>query len=186
MQTRGRDTFTTVRSEGAILPPDLLRRVVDGDREVGGLRPEDYHLASGERLNEAINRAWSRLQGEWARFREQVDRLPEGDPALGVTRERWLLPLFQELGYGRLAAARAVEVDGKTFAVSHAWGNVPLHLVGWNVDLDRRAAGVAGAARSSPHGLVQELLNRGDAYLWGLVANGRRLRILRDSVSLTR
>ena len=186
MQTRGRDTFTTVRSEGAILPPDLLRRVADGDRELGGLRPEDCHLARGERLNEAINRAWNRLQGEWARFREQVARLDANDPATSLTRDRWLLPLFQELGYGRLAPARALEVDGRSYPISHAWGSVPLHLVGWNVDLDKRTPGVAGAARNSPHGVVQDALNRSDAYLWGFVANGRRLRILRDSVSLTR
>ena len=38
----------------------------------------------------------------------------------------------------------------------------------------------------SPHGLVQELLNRSEAHLWGMVSNGLRLRILRDNVSLTR
>src|SRR5439155_3186724 len=61
-----------------------------------------------------------------------------------------------------------------------------IHLIGCRVDLDHRVAGVAGAARSSPHSLVQELLNRSDAHLWGLVSNGLRLRILRDNASLTR
>ena len=32
----------------------------------------------------------------------------------------------------------------------------------------------------SPHGLVQELLNRSEAHLWGMVSNGLRLRILRE------
>ena len=54
------------------------------------------------------------------------------------------------------------------------------------IDLDRRTAGVAGAARTSPHSLVQEFLNRSDDHLWGFVSNGLRLRILRDNVSLTR
>src|SRR5262249_59804380 len=103
-----------IRSEGAILPPDLLRRVADGDRELGGLRAEDYHLAPGERINEAINRAWSRLQGAWASFRGATARLAPGDAATAVTRERWLLPLFQELGYGRLQPARPVQGDGPT------------------------------------------------------------------------
>ncbi len=38
----------------------------------------------------------------------------------------------------------------------------------------------------SPHGLVQELLNRSEQHLWGFVSNSLRLRILRDNRSLTR
>jgi hypothetical protein len=38
----------------------------------------------------------------------------------------------------------------------------------------------------SPHGLVQELLNRSEERLWGFVSNGLTLRVLRDNVSLTR
>lgn len=177
--------FITVRTEGGILPADLLQRIVEGDRDLGGLRPEDYHL-SGERLNEAITRSWIRMQAAWPAFRAALARLPEGDLATSVTRERWLLPLFAELGYGRLVPARAVEIDGKMYAVSHGWQHAPIHLVGCRLDLDRRTSGVAGAARTNPHGLVQELLNRSKDNLWGFVSNGLRLRILRDNVSLTR
>ncbi|MDE2125267.1 MAG: N-6 DNA methylase [Armatimonadetes bacterium] len=186
MQVKRRDIFTTVRTEGGILPADLLQRVVSADRSVEGLSPEDYHLAPSEKINEAINRAWNRLQGSWETFRAAAEKLPTGDPGTSVTRERWLLPLFQELGYGRLQTAKATEIDGKSYAVSHAWGHVPIHLVGCLVELDRPTRGVAGAARSSPHSLTQELLNRSDEHLWAFVSNGRRLRILRDNKSLTR
>ena len=113
-------------------------------------------------------------------------KLPDSDPATTLTREKWLLPAFNELGYGRLLTAKAIELDGRSYAVSHGWQHTPLHLVGAGVDLDRRTAGIAGAARMSPHGLVQELLNRSEAHLWGMVSNGLRLRILRNNVSLTR
>src|SRR5207237_4597402 len=43
-----------------------------------------------------------------------------------------------------------------------------------------------GATRSSPHSLVQELLNRSESHMWGIVSNGLKLRILRDNLSLTR
>ena len=43
-----------------------------------------------------------------------------------------------------------------------------------------------GASRTSPHSLVQELLNQSDEHLWGFLSNGRRLRVLRDNASLTR
>lgn len=180
-----RDIFSTVRSEGALLPPDLLRGIAEGDAAVGGLAPGDYHLV-GEKVNEAVNRSWNRVLAAWRSFREASARLPETDPGTSVTRERWLLPLFSELGYGRLQTAKAIEVAGRSYAVSHLWHHTPIHLVGFRVDIDRRTAGVAGAARVSPHALVQDLLNKSDEHLWGLLSNGLRLRVLRDNVSLVR
>lgn len=186
MTTQYELTFTDIRTEGALLPVDILERIRRGDADLGGLRSEDYHLGPGEKLNEAISRSWNRLRSAWINFEELAGRLPEDDPGTTVTRERWLLPLFQELGYGRLLTSKAIDLDGKSYPISHRWGDVPIHLVGWNVPLDRRSAGVAGAARSSPHGMVQEYLNRADESLWAFLSNGRRLRILRDNASLTR
>jgi hypothetical protein len=186
MRTSTRPTFTTIRIEGAILPPDLLQRIADGDASIEGLTPEAYHLAKGEKINEAINRAWNRALGAWAAFRAAADKLPESDPGTTLTRERWLLPLFAELGYGRLATAKAIEIAGDAYPISHGWQNTPIHLVGFRIDLDTRTKGVAGAARNSPHGLVQIVLNRSDAHLWGFVSNGLRLRVLRDNKMLTR
>ncbi len=186
MQTSHRRLFTTVRTEGALLPADLLGRIVEGDPGLKGLTPEDHHLLPGERINEATNRAWNRAVGAWAAFQAARAQWSPVEPGTSDTRERWLLPLFGELGYGRLTAARAIEVQGKSYPVSHVWGHVPIHLVGAGIDLDKRTAGVAGAARTSPHGLVQELLTNADEYLWGFLSNGLRLCILRDSVRLSR
>lgn len=185
MAPRHNDIFTTIRTEGALLPPDLLRRISDGGTGLDGLRPADYHL-SGERLNEAINRAWNSLQGAWSAFKIARENLAPGDLGTTITRERWLLPLFRELDYGRLPTAVADIIDGRTYPVSHRWENVPIHLVSYQVELDRRTPGVAGAATTSPHSLLQVFLNRSDDNLWGFVSNGLRLRILRDNVSLVR
>ncbi len=192
MPHSNRNPFTTIRTEGALLPVDLLQRIVAGDMTLGGLNPESYHLTGSEKLNEAINRAWNRLLGAWATFQTARGRLGEGDPQTGgsagttLTRERWLMPLFQELGYGRLQAAKPVTLNGKEYRVSHAWGDTPIHLVGCGVNLDRRQPGVTGAAKSSPHSLVQESLNRNPDQLWGMLSNGLTLRVLRDNASLTR
>ncbi len=187
MQVRSRAVFSTIRTEGALLPADLLEQVARANKELGGLRPvEDYYLAPSEKLGEAASRAWQRLLGFWSAFKAKKDTLTN-EPATALTRERWLLPLFGELGYGRLvSAAKAVEVGEKSYAISHFWQQTPIHLVGCGVGLDARTAGVAGAAKISPHSLVQELLNRSNTHLWGFVSNGLKLRILRDNVSLTR
>ncbi|MYN65614.1 MAG: N-6 DNA methylase [Acidobacteria bacterium] len=179
---RGR--FSAVRTEGGLLPQDLLARLRSGDGTLPGLTGESYHLAPRERIGEAANRAWGRLVTAWRSFEEARGRAVP--PATGPTRERWLLPLFQELGFGRLPRAQPIQIDQKTFAISHTWHHSPVHLLGCGVDLDRRQAGVAGAARTSPHGLVQDFLNRSDRHLWGFVSNGLQLRLLRNHRSLTR
>ena len=179
-------SLVSVRSVGGLVPPDLLGRVLAGDSDLGGLRPGDFHLGAGESPREAANRAWSYLLGSWGAFRQAVDRLPATDAAVGVTRERWLSLLFRELGYGRvpLTPAGGLVVGDRSFPVSHVWGQSPIHLLGWNTDLDRRTAGVAGAATRAPQAMVQEFLNRSDEHLWGVLSNGRVLRLLRDSTSL--
>ncbi len=183
---RQQAVFTTVRSEGSILPVDLLQRVAQGDPNLNGLTPEAYNLLKTEKINEAINHSWNRLLSAWAAFKAAQEKLPEKDLGTTLTRERWLLPLFHELGYGRLLTAKAIEVNDKSYAISHGWQNTPIHLVSFKVDLDHFMRGATGATRSSPHSLVQELLNRSESHMWGIVANGLKLRILRDNVSLTR
>lgn len=186
MRRRHRETFTTIKTEGNLLPIALLQRVAEGDRGLDGLSPDSYHLAKNERLNEVINRAWSRCEGAWRAFRPEAETLPQSDTGTTITREHWLLPLFQELGYGRLITSKAREIDGKTYPISHDWHDTPIHLVSFRQDLDRRTPGMAGAARMSPHSLVQEYLNRSDGTLWGIVSNGLKIRLLRDNASLTR
>lgn len=178
--------FSSVRTEGGLLPQDVLSRIQTGDKDLPGLTPESYHLGPHERIGEAVNRTWSRMISAWRSFQEALAKEPKTSEATGLTRDRWLLPLFQELGYGRLPKGQAIEVDGKRYAVSHAWHLSPIHLLGAGVDLDRRQAGVSGAAKASPHGLVQEFLNRSEHHAWGFVSNGVHLRILRDHHSLTR
>jgi hypothetical protein len=181
-----RSDFTTVRVVGGLLPPDLLGRVLAGDKDLGGLTGADYHLASGETPREAANRAWPYLLGAWATYRQALAKLPKDDAAVGLTREKWLTVLFKELDYGRLqpTPAGGIVVDDKAFPVSHLWGATPLHLLGWGVDLDKRTRGVPGAAERAPQAMVQELLNRTDQYLWAMLSNGRTIRLLRDSTSL--
>ena len=186
MKLRQRQNFLNIRTEGSILPADLLQRITERDPRLKGLAPEDYHLLPSVRLNEAINQSWTRLIGAWQSFQLALQKSIPGDLGTTLTREKWLLPLFQELGYGRLTTARAIEIGGRTFPVSHAWQQAPIHLVSARIGLDERVPGIAGAARLSPHGLLQDLLNSSDQHLWGIVSNGLQLRLLRDNVSLTR
>jgi len=178
--------FETLTTEGALLPSDFLQRLAQRDGEVPGLTPDAYHLGSGERVNEAVSRSWNRLLAVWKNFTVAVGQLPESDPGTTLTREKWLLPFFQELGYGRVSIAKPFEFEGRRYSISHIWQNTPIHLVSFRADLDTRSENIIGARTTTPHSMVQEFLNRSEGHLWGIVSNGYRLRLLRDNASLTR
>ncbi|WP_419848643.1 Eco57I restriction-modification methylase domain-containing protein [Candidatus Poriferisocius sp.] len=180
---------------GALLSRELLERVDNVDLKLPGMKAVDYGLAPGERIRDAITRSWQRLTALWAGFRQAEASLALDETGTSLTRERWLLPLLDELGFAGLPLVQSLTVnDGssdstgsKDYAISHEWaGYVPVHLMGWRVDVDRRSSGVRGASKASPHGLVQEFLNHSDQHLWGIVSNGRVLRLLRDNASFTR
>ncbi|MEU3070490.1 DNA methyltransferase [Streptomyces sp. NPDC006906] len=187
-RTQVTDTVATV---GGLLPYDLLVRIKEG-KEQSGSKPSGYRLfAKNESVRDAAERSWSYLRGVWAAYQDALARDGADDnpdvPAVGLTTERWLLPLFEQLGFGVLAAVPGPGLpahDGaKDFPVSHRWAHVPVHLTGWNVPLDVRTSGVAAQA---PQSMVQEYLNRsGDRTLWGVLSNGRQVRLLRESASLT-
>ncbi len=111
-----------------------------------------------------------------------MDKLPESDPATSITRDRWLLILLNEFGFGRVPFNRgSISAGEKEFPISHLWHSVPMHLLGWNTLLDK---GSAGVTKRAPQSMLQEFLNLSDDHLWGVLSNGRQLRMLRDSTAL--
>ncbi|MGS2644186.1 Eco57I restriction-modification methylase domain-containing protein [Streptosporangium sp. G12] len=176
--------YLAVKVEGGLIPQDVLSRIGAADRELPGIRPEDYHLAASERLGDAASRRWEYLLGAYRAFRDRMAKLPAGDAATTPTRERWLQVLLGELGFGHVPYVRGgLKAGEKEFPVSHLWHSVPMHLLGWNTELDRGAPGRAETKRA-PQSMLQEFLNLSDDHLWGVLSNGRQLRILRDSTTL--
>jgi hypothetical protein len=179
--------FSSITTAGLLLPLDLLTRVGSMDRALPGMTPADYHVPGSIRLNEAATAAYSRALAYWKSFRKKFDALPASDTGTTLTRDEWLLPLFDCLGYGRLQNKRAITIDNKDYPISHGWeDHVPIHLLSARLPLDKRTQNVSGAATRSPYSLVQELLNRSSKHRWGFVSNGLKLYVLRDNASLTR
>lgn len=178
------DAYSGARIEGGLLPADLIGRIAAGDPDLPGSRPEDYHLAAGERLGDAASREWNYLSAAYRAFRDRLASLPEVDSATSLTRERWLLVLLRQLGFRQVPFVRGdLSVDGRQFRISHMWQQVPMLLLGWRTDLDSRSG--PGPAGRPPQSAMQDFLNASDQHLWGLLSNGRQLRILRDSSALT-
>lgn len=175
-------TFPSITLKGNILTFDLLEEVANGTAAKSTAR--DYGYANKNQLQQAIADAWADANIFHQAFSNKLGRLTEDDPAVTETRGTWVVPLLQSLGYEPIYNRRHLEIDERTYAISHgddSLGGFPIHIIGANQSLDRRSDGM----RLSPHALVQEYLNR-DPNLYAIVTNGRFLRILRDSSQLTR
>jgi len=170
--------FASVKIVGGLLSADLLGRVFAGDPQVPGTAPQTYGLERGESVRRQASRSWLYLLEVWQDFQQRIGT-PDATSAR-ATRERWLHILLRELGFHHVTAG-SFELEGKTFPVSHRSGHVPIHLLGWATDLDHKTPHVAARA---PQSMLQELLNRDNAYLWAILSNGTTLRLLRDSAAL--
>jgi IS1 family transposase len=178
-------TFPSLRLEGAILSPELFARVED----LPGQRPADFGLPAGGVVKDEIARAWADAQDYWRIFQRKLDALHPNASATTETRNLWIVPLLGLLGYQLERHDRGLDLHGKLYPISHHAANragVPVHIVSVRepAGLDRRPERTSGP-RMSAHGLVQEYLNLADQ-TYGLVTNGRLLRLLRDSSRLVK
>jgi hypothetical protein len=166
--------------EGGLFPPDLLERVRGAD--AAGQRATDFGLNGARRLPDEIQAAFSDVRSIWDAFERRRARSRESLTTL--TREAWIIPFLEVLGYRDFEVQRsAIDAGGERFVISHRLGHAedaaPLHVVAADRGLDERDG------RRSPHSTVQEFLNRSDA-VWGIVTNGETLRLLRESERFTR
>ncbi|WP_051871078.1 Eco57I restriction-modification methylase domain-containing protein [Chloroflexus sp. MS-G] len=178
-------TFPTLRIAGGLFGPDLPEQLLRG--ELPYQQPEDFGISSRRHLNDEIAAVFHDACTLWGVFQNRLARLDERDSATSLTRDAWMIPLLSMLGYELRYNARAYDIDGMSFAISHRLGEdddaVPVHIVGFRQELDQLAPG--GRPRLAPHTLLQEYLNRTE-HLWGLVTNGRIIRLLRNSTAIRR
>ncbi|MET8945348.1 DNA methyltransferase [Streptomyces sp. NPDC004542] len=187
--TTRNQVFTAVHTVGGLLPADMLVRISEG-KDVPGSKPADYGLPSSRSVRDEAERGWEYLKPLWRELRKRLpeDRetgVPASDPT-GLAENDWLTPLWRELGFGRLthigAAGITADSDAeKKFPVSHRWHHALIHQTAWNAELDKRPG---GAGTVPPQSMLQECLNRTEAHLWGVLTNGRQVRLLRDSSAL--
>jgi hypothetical protein len=169
-----------VTVEGGLISSDLVEQIAATPQDVPGQRPVNFGLEG--RLSDEIQKAFSDALIHWNAFNARLARRKES--ATTITRETWVLPLLEELGFTLVFQRSAAAAGGNSFAISHRLGAdlaaPPVHIVASEQELDRR-----GDAARSPHALVQDYLNRSDV-LWGIVTNGLKLRLLRSTVRFSK
>ena len=173
--------YAGISWEGGLVGPETIEKLSD-ENAIKGQKNADFGIKG--KVKDEILIAWADAKNQWKVFRARQEREDAKDK-YGTTRTRqfWLQPLLALLGYD-LENAPAVELAGKSFAISHrAQGRIcPVHIVGWTESLDKKRDN----AHFSPHSLVQEYLNLDEGTLFALVSNGLVLRLLRDSSRLVK
>jgi len=174
--------YPSIRIEGAILSHDILERIED----LPGQKPIDFGLESSSKVKDEIARAWADAQDYWRIFQRKIETLKPDSAATTETRQQWMAPLLGLLGYQLEYQPKGAELNGKIYNISHVAlnrSNAPVQIVGYRepCGLDRKSERTN--LRMSAHAVVQEFLNLNEQ-LYGLVSNGRLLRLLRDSSRL--
>jgi hypothetical protein len=169
-----------IHIEGGLISGDLLERIAATPESVEGQRPGEF---GGEgRLSDDIQSAFSDATTYWKAFQTRLHRGKESTTT--ITRDWMRLLLVEELDYDLRFQRAALEAGGSAYPISHCIGDdenkSPVHIVAVGQELDKR-----GETKLSPHAMVQDYLNRSDA-LWGIVTDGRRLRLLRNTARFSR
>jgi N-6 DNA Methylase len=175
--------YSAINIQGNIISSEILEKIRLED--VRHQKAVDFNMHQASSVRDEINLAWNLAISHWKAFKTKRENLSDSESGTSETRRYWMLPILQVLGY-ELTSANAEIINGKSYAISHRSTNkdgFPIHVVGVNQSLDKRAE--SGGTRLSPHALVQEYLNNNE-HMFGLVTNGRFIRILRDATRLSR
>lgn len=175
--------YSAINIQGNIISSEILEKIRLED--IRHQKAVDFNMHQASSVRDEINLAWGLAISHWKAFKTKRENLSDSESGTSETRRYWMLPILQVLGY-ELTSANAEIINGKSYAISHRSTNkdgFPIHVVGVNQSLDKRAE--SGGTRLSPHALVQEYLNNNE-HMFGLVTNGRFIRILRDATRLSR
>lgn len=173
--------FASIRLEGSILTADVLDAIAREEKHFQ--KPSDFGLDPSTKVKDEIASTWASAKALWTGYQSRITNLREGQTGVSETRNLFVLPLLSLLGY-QPEKTDAETVNAKSYAISHrdiSRDGFPLHIMGWHDSLDKKR--VSGGPRISSHALVQEYLNLTE-HLYGLITNGRLLRLLRDSSRL--
>lgn len=176
----------TLKLEGGLFLPDQLEKAAQGRASAQG--EADYGTPKGVKLKDEYSRAFQIACAQWQHFAAQMERADLDAAQLTTAFVHELLR--DAFGYATLQAVQWQQVGELRYPVSLMAGSLPVLAAPHTLGLDEADAQFAvqggGSRRKAPFQAMQELLNASPDHLWGIVSNGRQLRLLRDAASLTR
>ncbi len=176
----------TLKLEGGLFLPDQLEKAAQG--RANAQLEADYGTPKGIKLKDEYSRAFQIACAQWQHFAAQMERA-DVDATQATTAFVHEL-LRDAFGYATLQAAQAQQVGELRYPLSLVADPLPVLVAPHTLGLDEAAAQFAvqgsGNRKKAPFQALQELLNASEPLQWGIVSNGKQLRLLRDAASLTR
>jgi N-6 DNA Methylase len=179
--------FAAVEIVGALMTPDVVGRVAAFD--ASDQSETGYGIPLGLKLRDEIARYYRIGEALWNRFSQSSAASPQSSSTFVLSLLR------QCFGFDSLQPLPPIHLGERVFPVGYTalGGRVPITIAPAAQESSRRA-GVDeslpqfgdGNRRRSATLLIQEYLNAADEARWGLACDGFTLRLLRDSVSMTR
>lgn len=176
----------TLRLEGNLFLPDQLEKAALG--RANYQTEADYRIPKGLKLKDEFSRAFQIASAQWKHFASQQERR---DLDTYQLTQRFVVELLQDaLGYS-LVEINTITLAERIYPVTHmATHHVPIIIAPYTLGLDdadeRFAIVGSGTRKKSPFQLAQEFLNASQQHTWAIVSNGKQIRLLRDSATLTR
>lgn len=185
-KTQAALNLPTLTLEGGLFLPDQLEKAALGSAQ--WQTEADYGTPKGLKLKDDYSRAFQIACAQWKHFAAQLERTDVDAAALTHTFVQELLR--DVFGYANLQICPAITLGERRYPVNLLAGNVPVVVAPHTVALfetdTRFAIAGSGTRKKSAFMLMQELLNANSDFLWGIACNGKMLRLLRDTATLTR
>lgn len=185
-KTQAALNLPTLTLEGCLFLPDQLEKAALGSAQ--WQTEADYGTPKGLKLKDDYSRAFQIACAQWKHFAAQLERSDVDAAALTHTFVQELLR--DVFGYSNVQTCPGITLGERRYPVNLLAGNVPVVVAPHTLKLSdpdtRFAIAGSGTRKKSAFMLMQELLNANPDYLWGIACNGKTLRLLRDTATLTR
>jgi len=172
------DTLELVHVSGGLISPAILADALSDAPRRGEFQPSTFGWSGHDpeppaQFAETLEASFQLACEHYDGIAKNLDTL-----SLSELREKWLRQLLRLLDFKETYQPKLKSQDGReSFNINFlGWegdGAPPIHLVKGDLDDAPSRGG------KSPHEELQHYLNNSPA-TWGLVANGRQLRLLRD------
>ncbi|MBQ9396139.1 MAG: hypothetical protein IJU23_11595, partial [Proteobacteria bacterium] len=168
--------------EGSIISPEQLIKIAQN--KASYQTEDDYLIDKGLTLREEVVRYYKIAAQIWKKYYLSVQDAEAIESYFPLMLKRCFG--FESIECNR---ATAVDLDAEVYPVHWFAQNdrIPIVFATGCQDLDKSYPEYGDGHRNrSPFSLLQEYLNAKEPALWGIVTNGKVLRIARDNLSLTR
>jgi methylase of polypeptide subunit release factors len=178
--------FPSIEIQGNIISSEILSTIRTEQATYQQGRDFNPNFTNSK-LKDEISFAWQEAKGQWIIFQSKIARLDPNKTGTTETRNFWMQPLLTNLGYNLSFSKSAVEVNGKYFQIGFKDNDLdgfPVYIGSCFDSLDKPPHNKQH--KTSSHAMLQEYLNYDEAQLYGLVTNGKQIRLLRDATRITR